>query len=335
MTELGTLRRAGILGVGSAVPPQIVTNDDLAARMDTNDEWIRSRTGIGARCIASPETATSDLALEAARLALASAGLSPADLDLIVVATCTPDHPGSFPSTATIVQHSLGAPQAAAFDIGAVCAGFAYALHVVAQMVRSGAFGKALVIGAETLSRITNWDDRSTAILFGDGAGAVIVGEVAEGGYLGGILGANGAGGPLLNVPAGGSRQPLTPKNMEACGNKIFQNGREVYKFAVQIIGEAAVQAVESVGLKTTDVDLFIPHQANIRIIEKAAERMGLPMEKVFVNLDKYGNTSAASIPLALDEAVKTGRLKKGDLLVLVGFGGGLTWGANVIRWGI
>jgi len=326
-------RRAGILGVGSYAPPQVVTNDDLAGRMDTSDEWIRSRTGIRARRLAAPEVATSDLALAAADNALADAGMSPSDLDLIIVATGTPDYPGSFPSTAAVVQEALGAKRAAAFDLGAVCAGFSYALHVGVQMVGTGANQNVLVVGAETFSRILNWEDRATAVLFGDGAGAAVVGPVAEGGYLGGILGADGSGGPLLNVAAGGSRQPLTCDGLAARANTVYQNGREVYKFAVKIMGEAAAQAVESLGLSTSDVDLFIPHQANIRIIEKAAERMGLPMEKVFVNLDRYGNTSAASIPLALDEAVKAGRVRRGDLVVLVGFGAGLTWGANVIRW--
>jgi 3-oxoacyl-[acyl-carrier-protein] synthase-3 len=326
---------AGILGVGSFAPPQVVTNEDLAARLDTSDEWIWSRTGIRSRRIAAPDVATSDLALAAARAALTDAGLAPADLDLIIVATGTPDFPGSFPSTAAIVQNALGAKGAGAFDLGAVCAGFSYALHVGAQMVRSGANERVLVIGAETFSRLLNWEDRSTAVLFGDGAGAAVLGPVTEGGYLGGILGADGSGGPLLHVAAGGSRQPLTHDCLNSRANTVYQNGREVYKFAVRIMGEAAAQAVEAVGLKTSDVDLFIPHQANIRIIEKAAERMGLPMDKVFVNLDRYGNTSAASIPLALDEAVKSGRVHQGDLVVLVGFGAGLTWGANVLRWSL
>ena len=316
MSQTASVRRAGILGVGSFVPPRVVTNDELAARMDTSDDWIASRTGIRARRIVEPGVMTSDLALAAAQNALENAGLRASDLDLIIVASSTPDYPGSFPSTATVVQDRLGARQAAAFDLGAVCAGFAYALHVAAQMVASGANRHVLVIGAETLSRLINWDDRSTAVLFGDGAGAVIVGEVAEGGYLGGILGADGSGGPLLCVTRGGE-----------CPDTIFQNGKEVYKFAVSIMGEAAAQAIESVGLLTSDVDLFIPHQANIRIIDKAAERMGLPREKVFVNLDRYGNTSAASIPLALDEAVKSGRVQNGSLVVLVGFGAGLTLG--------
>ena len=333
MTETGFLRRAGILGVGSYVPPRVVMNGELAERLDTSDEWISSRTGIRSRHVSAPDVATSDLALAAGERAVADAGLEPSDLDLIIVATSTPDYPGSFPSTAAVVQERIQAKNAAAFDLGAVCAGFAYALHVAAQLIRAGAHRHVLVIGAETFSRILNWEDRSTAVLFGDGAGAAVVGVVNEGGYLGGILGADGSGAPLLQVAAGGSRQPLTVACLEVKQNTIFQNGKEVYKFAVSIMGEAAAQAVESVGLQTSDVDLFIPHQANIRIIQKAADRMGLPMEKVFVNLDRYGNTSAASIPLALDEAVKSGRIVPGSLVVLVGFGAGLTWGANVLRW--
>ena len=316
------LRRAGILGTGSYVPPKVITNDDLAARMETSDEWITSRTGIRARHLAEPGVFTSDLAAAAARNALADAGLQSSEIDLIIVASSTPDYPGSFPSTSAVVQQKIGAIGAAAFDLGAVCSGFAYALHVAAQMVAAGANQRVLVIGAETLSRLINWDDRSTAVLFGDGAGAVIVGEVAEGGYLAGVLGADGAGGPLLCVTRGGE-----------CPNTIFQNGKEVYKFAVTIMGEVAVQAVEAAGLSLREVDLLIPHQANLRIIDKAAERMGLPREKVMLNLDRYGNTSSASIPIALDEAVKTGRVQNGSLLVLVGFGAGLTWGANVVRW--
>ncbi len=315
------LRQAGIWGTGSYAPPQIVTNDDLAQRLETSDEWIYSRTGIRTRRVAEPGTLTSDLAVAAAERALDAASLAAADLDLIIVATSTPDYPGSFPSTSALVQARLGAKQAAAFDVGAVCAGFAYALHIGAQMVRTSAFSKVLIIGAETFSSILDWQDRATAVLFGDGAGAAVLGPVSEGrGYLGGILGADGTGASLLNI-----------SKETGC---IYQNGKEVYKFAVTIMGEAAAQAVASAGLQTSDVDLFIPHQANIRIIEKAAQRMGLSMSKVFVNLDRYGNTSAASIPLALDEAVRAGRINDGSLVVLVGFGAGLTWGANVLRWG-
>ena len=328
-----SLRYAGVLGTGSYVPPQVVTNDDLAKRIDTSDEWIRSRTGIRERHIAAPDVATSDLAVEAARRALASADLTPRDIDLVIVATCTPDHPGSFPSTASIVQNALGATRAGAFDLGAVCSGFAYSLHVAAQMVASGAVGKALVIGAETLSRITNWNDRNTAVLFGDGAGAVVLGQVDQPGYLGGHLWADGSGAPLLNVPAGGSRTPLTADCMESSANTIYQNGKEVYKFAVTTMGEAALAVLKELDIDPADVDLLVPHQANIRIITSAAERIGLPIEKVFINLDKYGNTSAATIPIALDEAVRTGAIRKGSLVVTVGFGGGLTWAANVIRF--
>ena len=333
MTNSGALQLAGILGVGSFLPETVVTNDELAARIDTSDEWISSRTGIKARRIADAGVATSDLAIAAGRSALLNAGIDASELDLVIVATCTPDHPGSFPSTAAIVQNALGASKAGAFDMGAVCAGFSYALHVGSQMVRSGSARYVLVVGAETLSRIVNWSDRNTAVLFGDGAGAAVIGPVAEGGYLGGLLGANGEGGKLLCVPAGGSREAVSED--EADRKYIYQNGREVYRFAVSIIGEAALQAVESVGLTSRDVDCFIPHQANIRIIEKAAERMELPREKVFVNLDKYGNTSSASIPIALDEAVKSGRIQKGNLVVRVGFGAGLAWAANVIRWSV
>jgi 3-oxoacyl-[acyl-carrier-protein] synthase-3 len=318
------LRRAGILGVGSFLPPKIVTNDELAARMETTDEWISSRTGIRSRHLVEPGVLTSDIAAEAGRNALVHAGLTVSDIDLIIAASSTPDYPGSFPSTATVVQHKLGAVNAAAFDLGAVCSGFAYALHVAAQMVASGANQRVLVIGAETLSQVLNWDDRSTAVLFGDGAGAVVVGEVSEGhGYLGGVLGADGSGGPLLCIQRGGE-YPGT----------IFQNGKEVYKFAVTIMGEIALKAVAAAGVSPSEIDFLVPHQANIRIIDKAAERMGLPREKVIVNLDRVGNTSAASIPIALDEAVKSGRIQPGHLLVFVGFGAGLTWGANVVRWG-
>lgn len=328
-----TLRHAAILGTGSYAPPRIVTNDDLSATLETSDEWIQSRTGIRERRVAAPDVATSDLALQAGRAALQDAGITAADLDLIVVATCTPDHPGSFPSTASVVQAALGATNAAVFDLGAVCSGFTYATHVVAQMIRTGSVGNALVVGAETLSRILNWNDRNTAVLFGDGAGAVVMGPSDEPSYLAGIMGADGTGGPLLNVPAGGSRLPLTADCLQSQSNTIYQNGREVYKFAVVTIGEAAIQALEKAGLTSQDVDCFIPHQANIRIISKAAERMNLPMGKVFINLDRYGNTSAASVPLALDEAVKSGAVKPGSLVVTVGFGAGLTWSANVFRW--
>ncbi|HEX5323880.1 MAG TPA: beta-ketoacyl-ACP synthase III [Capsulimonadaceae bacterium] len=325
------LRRAGIVGTGSYVPTKIITNFDLEKRLDTSDEWIRSRTGISERRIAAPHEATSDLALAAARRALEDARIAAADLDLIIVATCTPDMP--FPATAAIVQAELGATRAAAFDLNAVCSGFSYGLEVGAQMIAGGSFERVLVIGADIMSRTLNWDDRSTCVLFGDGAGAVVLGPVEAGGLVSSVLGADGTGGPLLCIPAGGSREPISADKIDDCRNTMQMNGREVYKFAVQVMGEAAVQALDKCGLGPSDVALFIPHQANIRIIESAAKRLGLPSERVFVNLDRYGNTSAASIPLALDEAVRSGRVGEGDIVVTVGFGAGLTWGANVIQW--
>ncbi len=325
-----SLQAVGILGTGSRVPDKIVTNFDLEKRLDTSDEWIRSRTGIGARRIAADNEATSDLAIGAAKAALENAGTTVDQIDLIIVATCTPDH--FFPATAAIVQEAIGAVRCAAFDINAVCSGFSYALEVGASMVRAG-YRRALVIGADVMSRTVNWEDRSTCVLFGDAAGAAVLGPVDEGGILGSVLGADGSGAPLLYMPAGGYREPNTPEGIEAHRNCMVMNGREVYKFAVQIMGEAAVEALTKCGLTSDDVALFIPHQANIRIIESAAKRLGLCSDRVFVNLQDYGNTSAASIPLALDEASRQGRIKIGDIVVTVGFGAGLTWGANVIRW--
>lgn len=329
------LHTAAITGIGKYVPERVMTNDDLARIVDTSDDWIYSRTGIRERRIAATDQATSDLAFHAATAALAVAGRAPAELDLILVATCTGDF-GSFPATAAILQERLGAKRAAAFDVTAVCAGFAYALDVAAQYVETGRYRTVLVVGAEIMSRIVDWSDRNTCVLFGDGAGAVVVerAETSQGAILGSILGTDGAGAEHLNVPAGGTRTPLTADTLNAHQNCIYQNGREVYKFAVKIIGEAAIQALTSVGLTAADVSLFVPHQANIRIINAAAERMGLPMEKVAVNVHRYGNTSAASVPIALCEAWEAGRVQPGDVVVTVGFGAGLTWGANVIRWG-
>ena len=325
------LKRVGILGTGSHVPDKVVTNFDLEKTLDTSDEWIVSRTGIRERRVVGPHEATSDLAIVAANRALESAGIDAADLSLIIVATCTPDL--QFPATSVIVQNSLGARRAAAFDLNAVCSGFSYAIDVANQMIRTGAYPNALVIGADVMSGTLDWTDRSTCILFGDGAGAVVLGPVESGGILSSVLGADGSGVPLLYIAAGGSREPLTSAGMESGRNRICMNGREVYKFAVQIMGEVSAEALEACELSASDVSLFIPHQANIRIIESAAKRLGLPPEKVFVNLDRYGNTSAASIPLALDEAVKAGRVNRGDIVVTVGFGAGLTWAANVIQW--
>jgi 3-oxoacyl-[acyl-carrier-protein] synthase-3 len=316
------------------VPERVVTNHDIAKMVDTSDEWIVERTGIRERRIAEPGQATSDLALPAAKQALRVAGIEPGDLDLIIVATCTGDM-GSCPATASLLQDQLGAKASAAFDVAAVCSGFVYALDVATQYVQTGRYDNVLVVGAEVMSKMLDWTDRSTCVLFGDGAGAIVVRPCRDGeGILSSVLGSDGSGACLLNVPAGGSRQPLTPALVEQRQNCLMMKGREVYRFAIEIMGEAAAQVLDSVGLTPQDVDLFIPHQANIRIIVAAAKRLDLPMQKVFVNVDRYGNTSAASVPLALCEAWQQGRIKQGDTLVTVGFGAGLTWGANVIRWG-
>jgi 3-oxoacyl-[acyl-carrier-protein] synthase-3 len=322
----------GILGTGKYLPERIMTNADLEKLVDTNEEWIFTRTGIRERRMAAPEQATSDLAYEAAVEALNRAGLTAEDLDLIIVATLTPDH--LFPSTACLVQARLGATKAAAFDLEAACSGFVYALSSAYGYIATGMYKHVLVIGAETLSRITDFTDRNTCILFGDGAGAAVLGPVEEGrGLKSFVMGADGNGGKLLQVCAGGSRMPLTEEVLPQRKQFIYQNGKEVFKFAVRIMGGAAEEAIAKAGLNKADIDLFIPHQANIRIIEAAMERLELTPDKVMINLDKYGNTSAATIPVALAEAVETGRVKSGDQLVLVGFGGGLTWAACVLTW--
>ncbi|MFC9707935.1 ketoacyl-ACP synthase III [Paenibacillus sp. JNUCC31] len=329
---MNNLRPVGVIGTGKYVPEKILTNSDLEKMVDTNDEWIVSRTGIKERHIAAPEQATSDLAYEAAIKALESAGMTGSDLDLIIVATITPD--SSFPSTACILQDKLGAKGAAAFDLSAACSGFVYGLATATSFIQSGMYNNALVIGADCLSRITDYTDRNTCVLFGDGAGAVVVGEVPEGrGFKSFDLGAEGAGGSLLQMEGGGSRLPASAETVENKKHYIYMNGREVFKFAVRVMGTATIEVLRKAGLERTDVDLFVPHQANIRIIQSAMQRLELPEEKVVVNVDKYANTSAASIPLALVEAAEEGRMKAGDTVLMVGFGGGLTWGASVLVW--
>ncbi|MDI3270367.1 MAG: beta-ketoacyl-ACP synthase III [Bacillota bacterium] len=323
-----------IRAVGKAVPEKVVTNQDLEKILDTSDEWIRTRTGIRERRIVEKEVASSDLAERAAREVLAKAGWDPEDLDLIVVASATPDH--IFPSTAAMLQAKLGTDGSGAFDVSAACSGFVYALSTAAAQVKMGVARKALVVGAETLSKIVDWTDRSTAVLLGDGAGAVLLEpteEGAEDGILSVYLGADGRGGDLLIQPAGGSRHPASEETVKEGLHYLKMNGREVFKFAVQIMGDAAEEALKRAGLGFDDVDLYVPHQANQRIIDASARRFGLPAEKVWVNIDRYGNTSSASIPIALAEAEGEGRLKKGDIVLLVAFGGGLTWGAAVVRW--
>ncbi|QGP93028.1 3-oxoacyl-[acyl-carrier-protein] synthase 3 protein 1 [Neomoorella glycerini] len=328
------LRPVGIVGTGSCLPERILTNAELEQMVDTSDEWIRSRTGIRERRIASHDTAASDLAVPAAAKALAMAGLPAEAVDLIIVATVTPDT--LFPATACLVQERLGARGAAAFDLSAGCSGFIYALAVASQFIAAGVYQTALVIGVEILSKIINWQDRNTCVLFGDGAGAVVLQAVPEGeGVLGLHLGADGNGGSLLSIPAGGSRLPASPSTVQNRLHTIHMNGPEVFKFAVRVMGEASLKALEQAGLRKEEVDFLIPHQANIRIIEAATKRLGLPPEKVYVNLDRYGNMSSASIPVALDEAYREGRLKRGDKVVLVAFGAGLTWGATVLSWSL
>lgn len=326
---------SSIIGTGSYTPEKVLTNDDLSKIVDTSDEWITTRTGIKERRIAAPDQATSDLAAAAARAAMADAGVTPGEIDLIVVATVTPDM--FFPSTACIVQRKLGAGNAVCFDISAACSGFLYALQVARHFLNAGTRATALVIGAEKLSSLVNWEDRNTCVLFGDGAGAVVIradeSENAPGRVLSTVMGSDGNLVDLLKVPGGGSACPITPENAAARPNTIHMEGRETFKHAVTRMCQASEQALEMAGLKKEDISLVIPHQANARIITAIADRLGLPPEKTFINLDKYGNTSAATIPVALDEAHRQGRLKPGDIVLLVAFGGGFTWASSVLRW--
>lgn len=320
----------GILGTGKYVPERRLTNQDLEQMVETNDEWIVTRTGIRERRIAAESEATSDLAYEASLRAIEAAGITADQLDLIIVATVTPDM--FFPSTACLLQERLGAKKAAAFDLSAACSGFIYGLANGTGFIKMGMYRKVLVVGAECLSRITDYTDRNTCILFGDGAGAVVLGEVPEGrGFKSFELGADGAGGELLRVQGGGSRFPSTQQTVAEGRHFLEMSGRDVFKFAVRVMGSSAEEALSKAGLGTEDIDMLIPHQANVRIIQSALERLHLSEDKCMINLDRYGNVSAASIPLALAEAVEEGRVKEGDCLVLVGFGGGLTWGASVL----
>ncbi|PZD93290.1 3-oxoacyl-ACP synthase [Paenibacillus sambharensis] len=327
-----SLRAVGILGTGKYVPEKILTNHDLEQMVETNDEWIVTRTGIRERRIASPEEATSDLALKASEEALRSAGVAAEDLDLIIVATVTPDK--FFPSTACLLQDRLGARKAAAYDLSAACSGFIYGLANASSMIAGGMYKHVLVVGAECLSRITDYTDRNTCILFGDGAGAVVLGPVAEGrGFRSFELGADGSGGELLKIDGGGSRIPSDKDSVAQNRHYIQMAGSEVFKFAVRIMGNAAEEALRKAGIAKSDIDLLVPHQANIRIIQSSLNRLELAEDKCMINLDKYGNVSAASIPIALAEAVEQGKVSDGDCIVLVGFGGGLTWGATVLIW--
>jgi 3-oxoacyl-[acyl-carrier-protein] synthase III len=332
MGDNGMAVFAHIVGWGMSVPPHVMTNEDWAKLVDTSDEWIRSRTGVVERRIAGEGETTLTMSLEASRHALEVARLSPANLDLIIVATATPEH--IFPSTACLLQDALGAPHAGAFDLSAGCSGFVYALAMAADSIRAGSHNNVLVIGAETLSRVLNWEDRGTSVLFGDGAGAVVVsGSNAPGGILSTTLGSDGSGGDYLIIPAGGSKLPASAETVAQNLHTIQMNGREVYKFATRIMDKAVRVACERANVSLQDIELVVPHQANDRIIQVAARNMGLPYESFFLNLDRYGNTSAATIPIALCEAVEAGRVSRGDHLALVGFGAGLTWAAAIVQW--
>jgi len=326
------MQSVGVLGAGKYVPERVLTNQELESMVETNDEWIVSRTGIRERRIAASDEATSDLALHASRIALERAGITADQLDLIIVATVTPDM--AFPSTACILQTKLGASKAAAFDLSAACSGFIYGVNSAYHFISSGAYKYVLVIGADCLSRITNYKDRNTCILFGDGAGAVVLGPVSDDrGFRSFVLGADGSGAELLKIAGGGSRIPASLESVNDDMHYIYMAGSEVFKFAVRIMGSAAEEALAKAGFTKQDIDLLVPHQANMRIIQAALDRLELTSDKCMINLDRYGNMSAASIPVALAEAVDQGRLKEGDRILLVGFGGGLTWAGATLIW--
>jgi 3-oxoacyl-[acyl-carrier-protein] synthase III len=323
-----------ILGTGSYAPERILTNAELSKQVDTSDEWIRTRSGIRERRIAGPTEQTSDMGVHAGRRALEDAGLKPTDIDLLVVATVTPDMP--MPAAACLIQHKLGLPTTAAcFDLNAACSGFIYALDTASAMISSGRYRKALVIGVEKLSAIVDWQDRTTCVLFGDGAGAAVVGLSPElgRGLIGTRLGTMGEGVDLLCIPRGGSSAPSTPDSLTAREHCIRMKGKEVFKLAVRAMDEAARDILEQHQLRADQISLVIPHQANLRIIEAISQYLELPMDRFFVNVDRYGNTSAASIPIALDEARRAGRIQPGDISLLVAFGAGLTYGSALIRW--
>ncbi len=326
-----TERYAHVTGWGAYVPERIVTNDDLAQLVPTSDQWIRERTGIAERRIADEGVWTSTMGIEAGRRALRKANLSPDQLDLVICATSTPDY--LMPNTASLIQDGLSANQAAAFDLNAACSGFVYAMVVGAAMIRSGTYDNVLVIGSEAMSRVMNWSDRTTCVLFGDGAGALLLQASDEpGGLLSSRLGSDGSGGDLLTVGLG-TRIPLTQARVAAGDPFMKMNGQQVFRFATRIMAQATREVTESASLDIEDIDLIVPHQANTRILQVASKQLGLPPERIYSNLHRFGNTSAASVPLALVDAIEEGRVHAGDHLVMVGFGGGLTWGACLLEW--
>ena len=323
---------AHITGWGMSVPEPVLTNDDLSKMVDTNDKWIRERTGIRERHIARENQFPSTLGAEAALKALEVANVKPSDVDLIICATSSPEH--IFPATACLIQDLIGADRAGAFDLSAACTGFVFAANMAAQSIRSGSIKTALVIGSETLSRFINWKDRNTCILFGDGAGAfVFQASETPGGILSAVMHSDGSGGDLLSVPAGGSRHPATEMTILEGKHYLHMDGKEVFRFATRVIASSTKEALGAAGLSLDQVQWIVPHQANIRIIEASARGLKLPMDRFIVNVDRYGNTSTASIPIAVVESVAKGQIKAGAKIVMVGFGGGLTWGAMVAEW--
>jgi 3-oxoacyl-[acyl-carrier-protein] synthase-3 len=324
--------RAAIIGTGSYVPERVLTNFDLEKMVDTTDEWIFTRTGIRERRIVSEGQVTSDLGAEACRRALADAKVRPDEVSLLIVATITPDY--SFPSTACMIQQKIGANATGGFDLSAACAGFLYSLIVGARLVEADPSQTVLIVGAETLTRITDYTDRSSCILFGDGAGAAVLRSCADGrGVLASDCGVDGSGGDFMKLPAGGSAAPATEETVRKRLHYIQVNGRETFRFAVVKMAELVESALKRSGLTMDDVALIVPHQVNIRILQAAAERLGVGMDKIYTTIDRYGNTSAASVPMALDEAARKGRIRRGDIVVLVAFGGGLSWSSAVVRW--
>ncbi len=323
--------KVGIIGLGRYVPKKVLTNKDLEGMVDTSDEWITTRTGIKERRIASALESTSTLAFEAAKEALKKANLKPEEIELIIVATITPDMP--FPATSCILQNMLGAKNAACFDVSAACAGFVYGLVMAQQFLSNGIYKNALVIGAEKLSAVTDWSDRNTCVLFGDGAGAAVLAPVKNGGIIASYLGSDGSLSELLMIPAGGSKVPTTKDTVESRLHFIKMRGNEVFKLAVKIMSDAACKVIKQSGLSVEDIDCFIPHQANMRILDAVARKMKLPQEKIFFNVASYGNMSSASTAVALCEAYQSGKIKGGSIVVLDAFGAGLVWGSCVIQW--
>lgn len=324
--------RAKIIGTGSCLPDKVLTNHDIEKMVDTSDEWIIERTGIRERRIAGSGEAASDLSYYAARRALRAAGMKAAELDLILVATCTPDSP--FPSTGCMLQGRIGAKNAVSFDVSAACSGFLYALSIADCYLKSGRYEKILVVGADVLSKVTDWSDRNTCVLFGDGAGAVVIVPTKQKrGIIDVLIGSDGKLGNILYIPGGGSHIPASAQSVKAGAHFIKMNGNEVFRVAVKTMVRISIEILQRNNIDLSDVDVMVPHQANIRILQAVAKRLKMPMQKVIVNLDRYGNTSAATIPIALDEAVRDGRIKDNDTILMAAFGGGLTWASALLRW--